>query len=208
LADTETNIIDFWIALTGVAETGVWACVVGYLAIRFRTPISNVVASVSQRVERGDNVDIFGLKLEAVKASEELEADIESEVREVIGRYFSESNDASASELSEQIISGVRKQSFLTVDFTKVGRREARTVAYNQFDSVGLLLRYIWVEAEVFPVHSYARNWIIKNERTGEFLDEIGSRYARSKLGEKWDNRTLAQVGILAGDTITVLWKE
>lgn len=208
MADPQTNWIDFWISLNRVAETGIWACVVGYLAFRFRMPISSVVASVSRRVERGDNVDLFGLKLEAVKATASLESDIENVVRSVINQCTSADSSQNAKELSEKVISSIRKKSFLIIDFTKVGKPEGRSVPYSQFESIGLLLRYIWVEAAVFPEHSYGRKWIIRNERTGEYLVHIGSRYARSHLGTNWDERALSAVDILVGDKISVHWKD
>lgn len=203
MSETGTNWIDFWISLAGVAETAIWAIVLAVLVVRFRKPLSSVVGSISERVERGDTVDLFGLKLEAARATAALEEKIEGQVREALNAADT-STEEKKQELGDQIISRIRREAFLTIDFTAVRSIPDQHVSYAQFENVGLLLRYIWIEAGIFQVHSYGRLWVIKNERNGAVLHDIGSRYARRVLGTKWDERSLAEVNILVGDRISV----
>ena len=172
MADPTTNWIDFWISLSGVTETAIWAGLIGTVIVRFRRPIENVVTSISSRVEKGDSIDFFGLKLESVKKSAEFEAELEVSVREVVSELISTSSDATDTRnLSNEIIRRVRERHSLIIDFSSVVSTGStiRSVPYDQFESIGLLLRYIWLEARAFSRNSYNSEWIIKNERTGSF---------------------------------------
>lgn len=202
-----SNWIDFWIAMTDVAETLLWCLLVGTIVIRYRVPLGNVIRSISSRVEKGDSVDIFGLKIEAVQEAARTEALVEESIRETIESSLAAQYPESDSEgLSEKIIGRLRERNNLTIDFSAVKRSgpPRQSVPYDKFESVGLLLRYIWIEAGVFPKHSYGRDWIIRNDRTGDDLTEVGSRFARRMLGSQWDERPLSEVGIHVGDTVSV----
>ncbi len=207
MAKSGTNWIDFWISLSAVAQTAIWAGLVGVIVIRYRKSITEVVSTISQRVEQGDTVDIFGLKIDSVRESAEREAKIENEIRNVVRESLSSDDTMDDSEiLSERIISTIRDRSLLTIDFSGVGLQKRASIPYGEFEGVGLLLKYVWLEAKLFSVSSYNIEWLVKNERTGEYLTEAGSKFANKHLGTRWDERPLNVAGIDAGDTISVHW--
>lgn len=208
MADGSSNWIDLGISLVGVAETALWVALVGALAVRYRKPLESVVSSISARVQRGDNIDLFGIKLEAVQESAKAEADLERIIRETVGNIGSNFSPqiVDSDRISDEIINQIRERHFLTIDFSFVltDEKTTRSVPYDQFGSIGLLLRFIWTESRAFEQNSYGRKWIVRNERTGEHLINVGSTFARRHFGTYWDERPLADVGILVGDTLSV----
>ena len=108
--------------------------------------------------------------------------------------------------IAEEIINNVRKKEFIEIDTTQIlGKNgEIVRVPYREFQSIGLLLKFIWFEAEVLDVHSYNKEWIIKDVETGEVFKDIGSIYARTHFGTKWDERSLKEVGIYPGSRLSI----
>jgi hypothetical protein len=108
---------------------------------------------------------------------------------------------------AEDVVISVRHSSFLTIDSKPIlgSNGKLMSVPYTQFESIGLLLRYIWSEIEILPIHTYTTDWILIDLETNRIFDDIGSRYARKHLGSKWDNRSLKEVGIHPGSTLGVI---
>lgn len=76
---------------------------------------------------------------------------------------------------------------------------------HDAFESVGLMLKYIWHSVGEFSVNSYGIEWLIRNDDTGEIYTRIGSRFARAYLGTRWDDRPLDEIGIRPGTTISLV---
>lgn len=204
-----TNWIDFYIALTGVVEAVVWYVLIGIIVYCFRSPLAAMMHTISRRLDAGDSIDFFGVKVEAVQQAVRTEAAVEATIYETITNLISHDSSNSLSDadkISQKIIDNLRINNNITIDFSSISKsgKKKHSVPYENFESIGILLRYIWTEAKTFARNSYGREWIIRNERTGEELTQVGSRFARRNLGTEWDERPLADVGVRVGDTLMV----
>ena len=107
---------------------------------------------------------------------------------------------------ADLIIEKIRKSDFIEIDTHPIlgDKGEVVRVPYQEFESVGLLLRYIWFEVGNLKTHSYNIEWCLKDEGNNKMLTKIGSVYARDNLGTHWDERPLEKVGIHPGSILSV----
>ncbi len=120
----------------------------------------------------------------------------EKAVKEVV------EDDSQAQEILKKLV----KENAILLDFSEINGQtnQELNVPYDQFESIGLLLRYAWHKVDDIPVNSYGKKWILKDS-SGKIYRDIGSTYARNMLGTRWDNRTLESVGITPGMKISVV---
>lgn len=109
-------------------------------------------------------------------------------------------------EKAESLVNEIVKSHSLTLNTKPIlgNLGQIIEIPYDEFESIGLFLRYVWHRVDNLPVHSYGKEWILSNAENGQRYYQIGSRFARKHLGTKWDERTLEEVGIKPGMTIQV----
>ncbi|PZD73573.1 hypothetical protein C1752_02039 [Acaryochloris thomasi RCC1774] len=106
----------------------------------------------------------------------------------------------------ESLVNELVKSHSVTLDTTPISGNggEIINIPYDEFESIGLFLRYVWHRVDNLPVHSYGREWVLANAENRKLYNQIGSRFARKHRGTNWDERTLEEVGIKPGMTLQV----
>jgi hypothetical protein len=206
-----TNWIDYLISLSPVIQTAIWAGAAIGAVFAFRSHLQTIAESLVTRIREGDKLITPWItverRVEQVQRSEVVDTKIEESVRSVLSSAKVQAgSDVNFQEIAEKLLSKIRKDAFLTIDTTRIKDARGRiwSVPYSEFQSIGLLLRYIWIEAGVFSTSSYGIEWRIKNDTADKYLDDVGSKYAQRVLRSRWDDRTLNEVGINVGDKISV----
>ncbi len=132
---------------------------------------------------------------------EKLESTVATAMKEIEGST-NEMPENVASKLIEQL----EKTEFITIDTTPILGAAGRVfkVDYNEFESIGLFLLFLWDEVGTLPVSSYLKSWIIRDGNSGNVFSQIGTKYARRVLKTSRDERTLEEAGIKPGMLIEV----
>jgi hypothetical protein len=130
------------------------------------------------------------------------EESVESTVRTILSEVKIEDSDTIAAEVTKRIESS----QFITIDTTSILGTNGRVfkVPYNEFESIGLFLLFLWHEVDVLPASSYMKRWVIRNGDNGAPFDKIGTDYARDMFMIDRDDRPLEMAGVKPGMLIKV----
>ena len=208
MADSETNWIDFYISLTPVAQTGIWAGVAVGALLVLRTPLRQLAQELVQRVNQGDKISTPWLSLERRqerdrKVVEQVTENIRREIHtpEVqregsLARFDDAAIDALLDEVSNRFIDLI----FPASDFQTQTRKDTKTSLYvTDWGTVSDFLNDTYLTATdsgvEIPVWTYGRFWQLKNERTGQYIK-------KSRTGDKDDSRPFNDLDVLPGDVL------
>ena len=208
MAEAETNWIDFYISLTPVAQTGIWAGVAVAALLLLRKPLQKLGDELVRRVNQGDTVTTPWLSLETHKERERkvVEQVTENVRREIKspnalkGISFSSIDDAEIDALLEKVGSRFVDLIFPASEFKTRHRDDKKTSLYvTDWPSVSDFLNETYfaaVESGVeIPIWTYGIYWRLKNSRTGEYIEKIGE-------GATLDSRHFKELGVIPGDVL------
>ena len=208
MTDAGTNWIDFYISLTPVAQTGIWAGVAVAALLTFRKPLRQLAEELARRVNQGDDVSTPWLSLER---REEREREIVEQVTDNIRSEIRSSSkndenrlsgieDADIEVLLEKVSNRFVDLIFPASDFwTKTGQDAKTSLYVTDWVTVSDFLNEAYGAARQvgvqIPAWSYGRLWRLKNQRTDEYITKL-------KLGQKKDKRPFEDLGINPNDVL------
>jgi hypothetical protein len=109
---------------------------------------------------------------------------------------------------TREVVSGI------TIDATPLMRTHrlfGKTIVFPfvEDQSVSRFLDniFFWLndpDGDVVAAFTYGRSWLLRNQRSHEVYDRIGSEYCQSR-GAIEDDTTVREVGIKPGDTLIVI---
>ena len=208
MADAQTNWIDFYISLTPVAQTGIWAGVAVSAILVLRKPLQQLGDELVRRVNQGDTVTTPWLSLEQRqererRVVEQVTENVRKEIKAPTASQqgsLSTVDDAEIDALLEKVGNRFVDIVFPASDFVTVRRQDMKTSLYvTDWAIVSDFLNATYnaaIEGGVeLPIWSYGRHWRFKNQRTGEYVE-------KARKGVKIDSRPFDELGIIPGDVL------
>ncbi len=208
MANAETNWIDFFISLTPVAQTGIWAGVAVGLVLMLRRPIQQFASELVQRVNDGDRITTPFVTIERQQGRDQRVVDkFTSNFRNEIKTTENEREGPFTGIDADQVdalLDKVGRQfidlKFLAKEFKTKNNIDTKISLYiTDWLSVSEFLNDVYfaaVESGIkIPIWTYGKYWRLKNERTGEIL-------IKNVIGEKLDTRPFDHLCVKPGDVL------
>ena len=196
MSDVQTNWIDFYIALTPVAQTGIWAGVAVAALLILRKPLRQIGDELVRRMQMGDTFTTPWLSIEG---RQERERRVVEQVAKNV-RDQMKTPDAEIDALLEEVSSRFIDLIFPATEFPTQRHEDTKTSLYvTDWEAASDFLNEAYnaaVESGVeVPMWTYGRYWHLKNERTGDYVE-------KSRKGGRLDTRPFEDLGVAPGDTL------
>lgn len=98
---------------------------------------------------------------------------------------------------------------FLTFDSRPLLNEEGKVweAPYELFPNVADLLNDIYFALDDnVPAFTYEDNWILRDRDTRHVFINIGTKWSETHLQQRWDERSLSEVGIKPGMYLEIIW--
>ncbi|WP_372572661.1 hypothetical protein [Ruegeria jejuensis] len=209
MANAETNWIDFYISLTPVAQTGIWAGVALASLLLLRKPLLQLGEVLTLRIKDGDKISTPWITLEGRQNRERkvVEQVTENLRREIKSSEAKQSGSLSAAkegeidELLEKVSSRFIDLIFPASSFDTDSREDVKVSLYfTDWVNASDFLNEVYISAveggiRSMPPWTYGRYWQLRNKRTGSYI-------SKNRRGSKIDNRPFADLGVRPGDLL------
>lgn len=207
MADAETNWIDFYVALTPVAQTAIWAGVSMVVLVTLRQPLKDLAEEFVRRVNQGDAITTPWLSLERSERERTVVEQVTKNIRAEIlpadpakapsRANFDEAElDTLLRDVNERFVTLL----FPAIDFPSRRESDIRVELYmTEWTTVSAFLNDAYGAATgegiEIPIWTYGRYWQLRNARTNEVLK-------KKKLGVEIDGRPFDIFDVRPGDTL------
>jgi hypothetical protein len=134
---------------------------------------------------------------------------VNSMVSTLAGSFTQKPSNAEVKKLTTQAISTAteeleRQQVLIDISRLKPTSTEPVRVSADNKTTVAELLNVTFIAfADVVAPYTYGISWILEDAATGTKFDQIGTTFAQRNLKREFDDRPLADVGIVPGMRLT-----